>query len=170
MSLITGQSPEVARILDALGNSNAHVRSLVLHIQHNKLVTVTVERLVTDEECDTVADLFDTCEFVLLPRKDGQRNPEIPEPQAAVRGAYRPQEIPRRYPLELTPDLHVCLWFADGSAKYTMWVDSEEGPEFRFVGDRPLDSRINWEHLRDVIRQGQSMAEVRWRRRPRYSS
>lgn len=77
---------------------------------------------------------------------------------------YQPQENPRRYPLELAPNLHICLWNEDGVFKWTIalfdWT--REGYELRFIGDRPLDRRVNWEHFREVVEQGQRIADERF--------
>ena len=78
---------------------------------------------------------------------------------------YKPLESPRRYPLELDSRLHVNLWAKDGTSKWTIgyFDEGKEGFGFKFLGDRPFDSRVNWEHLREVIAQGQSIAGERFR-------
>lgn len=84
-----------------------------------------------------------------------------------VRGEhYHPQEQPRMYPLELGPDLHICLWDTQGEYKWTIayFVKGEEGYDLQFIGDRPLDERVNWEHFQEIIRQGQALAYRRFRR------
>jgi hypothetical protein len=76
---------------------------------------------------------------------------------------YHPKESPTRYPLELTNDLHICLWDEKGMYKWTiaLWNMTEKGFELRFVGPRPLDGRVDWEHFRELIVQGQRMADAR---------
>lgn len=78
---------------------------------------------------------------------------------------YKPMEKPRMYPLELN-QLDICLWDDKGEYKWTiaMWDKTKEGYELRFVGDRPLDKRVNWHNLEAVIRQGQLLADDRWQR------
>lgn len=77
---------------------------------------------------------------------------------------YKPQEKPTMYPLELTTDHHICLWSNDGNFKWTiaLFEFDKEGPSLRFIGDRPLESEINWHNLEVVIRQGQLLAEQAW--------
>lgn len=77
---------------------------------------------------------------------------------------YRPLESPKRYPLELTKSLHVCLWDTEGRYKWTIayWQKDKEGYDLQFVGDRPLDKRVNWSHFRKIIVQGQKIADDRF--------
>ena len=77
---------------------------------------------------------------------------------------YNPVERPRRYPLELTEDLHICLWSSDGKFKWTVafFCEGKEGYDLRFVGDRPLDSRVDWVHFRELVILGQRLADERF--------
>lgn len=77
---------------------------------------------------------------------------------------YNPQEQEPRYPLELTPDLHICLWAEDAMTKWTiaLWRRDSEGYDLHFIGDRPFDPRVNWEHFRELIVQGQRIADKRF--------
>ena len=59
-------------------------------------------------------------------------------------------------PLEFTKNYHVCLWSIDGSHKWTIGyfiVDNEE-PDFMFVGARPFDERVNWDHFKKIVEFG----------------
>lgn len=69
---------------------------------------------------------------------------------------YQPLEFPRRYPLELRDDGHVCLWSDDNTYKWTVayFERAREGYSLRFVGERPLDARVNWTHFREIVEQG----------------
>jgi hypothetical protein len=77
---------------------------------------------------------------------------------------YNPMEKPTMYPLELTDDLHICLWDSKGEYKLTVayWIDGEEGYDLHFVGDRPLDKRVDWQAFKSVVRQGQLIADNRF--------
>lgn len=90
---------------------------------------------------------------------------ELKEP-VANRRYYRPLEKPRRYPLELNDNLHICLWSEDGKCKWTVayFLKGKEGYDLHFVGDRPLDSRVNWEHFRELVILGQRIADERFAR------
>ena len=74
---------------------------------------------------------------------------------------YNPVEKPRRYPLELCKDHHICLWSKEGTFKWTVayFVKGSEGFDLHFVGDRPLDERVNWDHFRELVIQGQKLAD-----------
>ena len=74
---------------------------------------------------------------------------------------YQPLERPRRYPLELTENLHICLWSKNGKLKWTIayWQRLNDGYNLHFVGNRPLDLRVNWEHFRELIALGQVIAD-----------
>lgn len=64
-------------------------------------------------------------------------------------------------PLELThKDLHICLWDEKGKYKWTVgYFDfDKEGPWFKFVGDRPLDERVNWVNFQKLIKLGYALA------------
>lgn len=78
---------------------------------------------------------------------------------------YKPQEKPRRYPLELTDNLHICLWSKEGKYKCTIayWIRDKEGYELKFVGDRPLDSRVDWTKFKMIIKQGQKLADAKFK-------
>jgi hypothetical protein len=74
---------------------------------------------------------------------------------------YSPQESPPMYPLELTSNLHICLWDEYGQYKWTiaLFEHGREGYSLRWVGDRPLDPRVDWEKFGEAVRQGQRMAD-----------
>lgn len=75
-------------------------------------------------------------------------------------GYYQPQESPNRYPLELCPYGHICLWAINGEMKWTIaYLHSDQEGDFdlQFVGDRPLDIRVNWLHFRECVEQGFAM-------------
>lgn len=74
---------------------------------------------------------------------------------------YKPVEKPRRYPLELCDNHHICLWSQDGKFKWTVayFHKGKEGFDLQFVGDRPLDSRVNWDHFRELVILGQRLAD-----------
>ena len=64
-------------------------------------------------------------------------------------------------PLELTKNLHVCLWSEDNTYKWTIgyFTEDKEGPWFKFVGNRPLDKRVNWKHFGEIVKLGYALAE-----------
>jgi hypothetical protein len=63
-------------------------------------------------------------------------------------------------PLELTKENHICLWSADETYKWTIgYFELEgEGPRFKFVGERPMDARVDWEKFRELIKLGYALA------------
>jgi len=67
----------------------------------------------------------------------------------------------RFLPLELTKTHHICLWSEDATYKWTIgYFDFEkEGPRFKFVGDRPLDIRVNWDNFKLLIELGYALAD-----------
>lgn len=73
---------------------------------------------------------------------------------------YKPMESPTRYPLELTPELQICLWNEAGHHKWTIayFHEGKDGFDLHFVGDRPLDPRVNWNHLLELVKQGFQLA------------
>ena len=77
---------------------------------------------------------------------------------------YKPLETPTAYPLELTKNLHICLWDEKGEYKWTiaMWSKGEEGYSLEFIGDRPLNKRVKWKKLKSIIKQGQAIADKRF--------
>ncbi len=77
---------------------------------------------------------------------------------------YHPLEQPTRYPLELTANHHICLWAQNGEYKWTIayFAHDKEGVQLVFVGDRPLDKRVNWQHFEQCVRQGQKLADAKW--------
>ena len=77
---------------------------------------------------------------------------------------HKPLEKPRMYPLELTENLHICLWDEQGKYKWTIayWVKDKEGYELKFVGDRPFEKRVDWHNFEAVARQGQIIADARF--------
>ena len=52
----------------------------------------------------------------------------------------------------------------DGKFKWTVayFAKGSEGYDLRFVGDRPLDSRVNWDHFRELVILGQRLADDEW--------
>jgi hypothetical protein len=80
---------------------------------------------------------------------------------------YKPIENPRRYLLELGDDLHICLWSDDGKFKWTVayFVVDSEGYNLHFVGERPFDQRVNWDHFRELLILGQRLANERFEKR-----
>jgi hypothetical protein len=79
---------------------------------------------------------------------------------------FQTVEKGRRSPLELTHDLHICLWteLRDYKCTIALWTKHKEGYEVRFVGDRPLDGRVNWKDFEKLIRKGQAIADAQWSR------
>ena len=79
---------------------------------------------------------------------------------------YNPQETPIQYPLELTEELHICLWDKEGKYKWTIayWVEDSEGYDLKFVGDRPFDKRVKWKPFRQLVKQGQKIANKQWKK------
>ena len=64
-------------------------------------------------------------------------------------------------PLELThKDLHICLWSDEGTYKWTIgYFDfDKEGPRFKFVGERPMDERVDWNVFKTLIKLGYALA------------
>lgn len=68
-------------------------------------------------------------------------------------------------PLELNDNLHICLWSEGSTHKWTIayWARDKEGYYLKFVGDRPLDERVNWTHFKMLIRFGQEVADERFK-------
>jgi len=77
---------------------------------------------------------------------------------------YKPLEEPNAYPLELTENLHICLWNEKGEYKWTIayWQKDKEGYFLVFVGNRPLNKRVKWKKLKAIIKQGQAIADKRF--------
>lgn len=77
-----------------------------------------------------------------------------------------PVEMPPRKTgiLELTDDLHICQWSDDLSHKWTIAVIQydKEGPEWSFIGDRPFDSRVDWSVFKELLAEGQGIAQRRF--------
>jgi hypothetical protein len=64
-------------------------------------------------------------------------------------------------PLELTHrDLHICLWSEEETFKWTIgyFELSGDGPRFKFVGERPLDARVDWVKFKQLIKLGYALA------------
>jgi len=75
---------------------------------------------------------------------------------------YNPQEPYPRYPLELSKNHHINLWSDNGEYKWAIAIfifDNDEGPDLRFIGDRPFDNRVNWKHFEELARHGQLLAD-----------
>ena len=134
--------------------------------------TQTVKHFM-QTKCDEVLQLRDQLKRIReLSMLDIKSTPAIaPVEKSPTRtgpaknnAVYQPQEYPTRYPLELTPDLHICLWDSAGEYRYTIayFRDDKEGSELHFVGDRPLNERVNWSHFRELVQQGQSLANLRF--------
>jgi len=68
------------------------------------------------------------------------------------------------YPLELK-DTHIHLWEKGGSSKYTIalfkYLKSDECWELHFIGERPLDSRVNKEKFFELVQLGYKSLEGR---------
>lgn len=81
---------------------------------------------------------------------------------------YNPMEDPPRYPLELcdTDCLEICLWSEKGDSKCTIayFQKYKEGYELKFVHLRPLDKRVNWKHFRKLVKQGQKIADKKFKK------
>ena len=71
---------------------------------------------------------------------------------------------PNTWPLELTEDLHICLWDEKGEYNWTiaLWSKGKEGYALEFVGDRPLNKRVKWKKFKAIIKQGQAIANKRF--------
>lgn len=94
---------------------------------------------------------------------------ELKKPNKSCR-YYKPIEKPRRYPLELyfseyNKYLEICLWSEDGNFKWVIasWQKSKEGYDLLFIGDRPLDSRVNWDHFRELVILGQRISDEKFK-------
>jgi hypothetical protein len=74
---------------------------------------------------------------------------------------YNPLERPTRYPLELSDNFHINLWSEDGTYKWTIayFTKHSEGYYLEFVGDRPLDARVDWDHFKQCVKIGQIMLD-----------
>ena len=59
-------------------------------------------------------------------------------------------------PLELTKENHICLWSADETYKWTIgyFEFDSEAPRFKFVGERPMDARVDWVAFKELIKLG----------------
>lgn len=81
---------------------------------------------------------------------------------------YHPLEDPPRYPLELCDNhrLEICLWDEHGTSKCTIaaFEGDKEGYELKFVGSRPLDKRVSWKHFRKLVKQGQKIADKKFKK------
>lgn len=77
---------------------------------------------------------------------------------------YKPLESPNAYPLELTENLHICLWDEEGKYKWTiaLWHKGKEGYSLEFIGARPLNERVKWKKLKAIIEQGQAIADKKF--------
>lgn len=154
-------SPEVTQILEAMGINPGSVHEVCIRMKRESPVSVEVNQFMTREQSDKLVEMI---EAYRLSRFTEKVSGELAGPTANQRW-YNPLEIPKMYPLELTDELHICLWSEGGDFKWTIafWQRTEEGPEVRFVGNRPLDPRVNWTHLQEIIKQGQTLAEHRWK-------
>lgn len=68
---------------------------------------------------------------------------------------------PKALPLELTNNHHICLWNEDGKYKWTIaYFDfDKEGPDLMFVGERPMDERVDWVVFKQLIKLGFAVAQ-----------
>ena len=68
---------------------------------------------------------------------------------------------PKALPLELCKDGHICLWDAEGKYKWTIaYFDfDKEGPDLIFIGERPMDARVDWVVFRQLIKLGFAVAQ-----------
>jgi len=68
------------------------------------------------------------------------------------------------YPLELK-GTHIHLWEKDGSSKYTIamfdYLENDECWELRFIGERPLDNRVDKEKFFELVQLGYKSLEGR---------
>lgn len=78
---------------------------------------------------------------------------------------YYPKRCLPRFPLELVrsepKSLHICLWNEEGTRKWTIALVRFEtdSADLCFVGSRPFDPRVNWEHFKEMCQQAQNIAE-----------
>ena len=72
----------------------------------------------------------------------------------------------KHFPLELTDDLHICLWSESAEYKWTIayWVKNKEGYDLQFVGNRPLSERVKWKTFKNLIKKGQKKADKKWKK------
>ena len=68
--------------------------------------------------------------------------------------------------LELTEYLHITLWSTDRTYRWTIayFAKNSEGYYLQFVGDRPLDKRVNWRRFRKLIEKGQKLADALYKK------
>ena len=68
--------------------------------------------------------------------------------------------------LGLTDDLHITLWSTDRKYRLTIayFAENSEGYYLQFVGDRPLDKRVNWRRFRKLIEMGQKLADATYKK------
>jgi len=69
------------------------------------------------------------------------------------------------YPLDLQHN-SICLWSEDSTHKWVIGhfigLDDEEGPEFKFCGERPFtDPRVNWIDFGKLIQFGYALLKER---------
>lgn len=61
------------------------------------------------------------------------------------------------YPLELA-GTHIRLWNESGKSKITIayftHLESTEGPDLIFVGERPMNNRVDWINFKTLIAIG----------------
>lgn len=113
------------------------------------------DTMEVQEACNKLLDALTQFRF-----DDGENSPGPKN-----REHYNPQESPPMYPLELDSRLHINLWSKKGEHKWTvaMFVETNEGYDLRFLGDRPFDSRIDWAKFKEIATQGQALADERYR-------
>jgi hypothetical protein len=61
--------------------------------------------------------------------------------------------------------LAITLWSTDGTHCWTIghWRRHSEGYDLVFLGSRPLDTRVDWVMLREVVVIGQALADERFK-------
>lgn len=87
-------------------------------------------------------------------------HPHYPVYHPAFEEARKPKNWEEGY-LELVEDRHICLWSEDRTFKWTVafFHKGRDGFDLHFVGDRPLDARVNWDHFRELVVIGQRLAD-----------
>lgn len=70
---LDARSPEVARILQAIGSNMGQVQRVVIDISVNDVVKVYVTRVMNDEEADTVADMLEGGKFLRIDESTNSR-------------------------------------------------------------------------------------------------
>ena len=95
--------------------------------------------------------------------------PEKRSPTPSMAQWYKPVESPTRWPLELrvydegvkVGRVEIGLWSEGGEHSWLIayWIINSDGADLKFVGNRPLDPRVNWSHFRELVATGQKIAD-----------